>query len=318
MAAHDGRQRRSDASAEVRVVRDAEAHEHGAQVRVAETKWTIIVAVLGDLLGGVAGEIDDDVHREDEHADGLAVTFDVEVALVVEELHQVDAGEVTRRVIEEHVLAAGVRAVDAVRVRAGVPVVDGRVVLNAGVGAVPSGKRNLAPEVAGLEGLHGLAGGSHGGVPLTVALHSLHELVGDAHAVVRVLAAHRVVGLAVEVGVVALGDERLGLLLFAGLPRDEVHDLWVVHVEADHLGRASRGAAALRRASRAVEDFEEAHQTAGGAAAAQLLLATADAGEVRAGAGAELEEAGFVLHELVDLHEVIVDALDETSRALGA
>ena len=70
-----------------------------------------------------------------------------------------------------------------------------------------------------------------------------HELVGDADGVVGVLPADGVVRVAVEVARVARRDERLGLLLLADLPVDEVDDLGVVHVEADHLGGAPRGAA---------------------------------------------------------------------------
>jgi hypothetical protein len=77
------------------------------------------------------------------------------------------------------------------------------------------------------------------------SLDRAHELVGHADRVVGVLAGDGVVRLAVEVGGVARGDERHGLLLLAHLPLDEVDDLGVVHVEADHLGRAARGAARL-------------------------------------------------------------------------
>src|SRR3712207_8973972 len=47
--------------------------------------------------------------------------------------------EVAGRVVDVHVLRARVRRVDPARVRAGVPVVDDRVVLDARVGALPGG-----------------------------------------------------------------------------------------------------------------------------------------------------------------------------------
>src|SRR4029078_88237 len=53
------------------------------------------------------------------------------------ELHQIDAGEVARRVVEEHVLAARVRSINATTIRASVPLVDGRIVLHARIAAVP-------------------------------------------------------------------------------------------------------------------------------------------------------------------------------------
>ena len=96
-----------------------------------------------------------------------------------------------------------------------------------------------------------------------------------------------------------------GLLLLAHLPVDEVDDLGVVHVEADHLGGAARGAAALGRARGAVEHLEEAHEAARRAAARELLLLAADRAEVRARARAVLEEARLALDEVVDRHEVV-------------
>ena len=110
----------------------------------------------------------------------------------------------------------------------------------------------------------------------------------------------------------------MSLLLLFDLPVDEVEDLRVVHVEADHLRGAPRGAARLGRACRAIEDLEEAHEPARRSAAGELLLATADLAEVRAGARAVLEEARLRLHELVDAHEVVVRRLDEARRALRA
>ncbi len=212
------------------------------------------------------------------------------------------------RVVEEHVLGARVRRVDAVRVRAGVPVVDGVSYCTPGSAQPQATLGDLPPEVARLVGVADLAGGAHVGAPLAVVLDGAHELVGDADRVVRVLAADGVVGLAVEVGLVAGADERAGLLLLAHLPLDEVDDLRVVHVEADHLGRAARGAAALGGARGAVEDLEEAHQ-----AARRCRRRRASPGlprmraEVGAGARAVLEEARLVLHEVVDRHQVVVD-----------
>src|SRR5262249_53358638 len=98
--------------------------------------------------------------------------------------------------------------------------------------------------------------------------------------------------------------------------RDEVGDLGVIHVEADHLRRTPRRTAALRRAGRAVEDLEEAHEAGARAAARELLLLAADLAEVRARARAVFEEARLALHEVVDAHEVVAHRLDEAGRAL--
>src|SRR5690606_3464991 len=121
---------------------------------------------------------------------------------------------------------------------------------------------------------------------------------------------------AVEIGLVTGLNQRASLRLFTDLPLDELDDLRVVHVEADHLGRAAGGAAALGGSGRAVEDLQEAHEPARGPAAAELLLLSTEGAEVRAGPRPVFEQARFGLHQLVDRHQVVVDALDEASRAL--
>src|SRR5207237_1350668 len=203
-----------DAAAAVAVVGNAEKHEERAEVRVAEAQRPVVVGVLGDLLVGIAGELDGD----------------------------------------------------------------------------------LLPQLARLQGAGRLAVAAELGVVGPVRLDGLHELVGDADGVVGVLAADRVVGLAVEVGgKAAVLDEDAGLVLLLHLPVDEALDVGVVHVQADHLGGAAGGAARLDGAGGLVVDLEEAHQAAGGAAGGELLALGADLREVRAGAGAELEDAHLAL-----------------------
>ena len=68
----------------------------------------------------------------------LLETLDIERAILLAELHQVDARQVAGRVIEEHVLRAWVAGIDTTTVRTRVPLVDRRVVLNARITAVPS------------------------------------------------------------------------------------------------------------------------------------------------------------------------------------
>src|SRR3546814_1239247 len=55
-------------------------------------------------------------------------------AVRVTEGQQVQRRQIARRIVEEHVLRAGIRSVDAPRRWAGVPLVDGRVELQPGVG----------------------------------------------------------------------------------------------------------------------------------------------------------------------------------------
>ena len=88
----------------------------------------------------------------------LAKVARVEHPVVGQELHQVQRRQVAGGVVQVHVLAARVRGVDPARLRAGVPVVDGVVVLDARVGALPGGLRDLAEKLTGVDGLDDLAG----------------------------------------------------------------------------------------------------------------------------------------------------------------
>src|SRR3546814_10272307 len=58
--------------------------------------------------------------------------------------------QVAGGVVEEHVLRAGIGAVDAPGGGAGVPLVNGGVVLHAGIGAGPGGVGDAVPQVARL------------------------------------------------------------------------------------------------------------------------------------------------------------------------
>ena len=112
-------------------------HQQGAEVRVAQAELAEGARVAADLLGRVAGRPDDDLLRKDHHVDRVLEPLDVEAAVRAAELHQVDRREVARRVVHVHVLGARVRGVDPARDRAGVPLVDRRVVLDARIGALP-------------------------------------------------------------------------------------------------------------------------------------------------------------------------------------
>ena len=336
-AGEDGAERAADRAAGVAVVRDARLHQHGAEVGVAEAEGAVLPAELGDFLRREARHQDADLEDHGPQADRVLVALDVEGAcLRVVELEQVDRRQVARRVVEEHVLAARVAGVDATALGAGVPGVDGGVVLDARVRAVPRGLVDLAPELGGGQGLRDLAVDAADQLPLAFLLDRVHERVGEADGVVGILAADGVVGLAVEVvvelqaellGDLALVrrellhalDERRDLDLLADLPVDELLDVRVVHVQADHLGGAARGAARLDGARGAVADLEEAHQARAAAAAREGLVLAAQVGEVGAGARAVLEETGLAgpeVHDAAFADQVILHALDEAGVGL--
>ena len=123
----------------------------------------------------------------------------------------------------------------------------------------------------------------------------------------------------VPVAQLRAGDQGGDLLLLDHLPVDVVLDVRVVDVDADHLGRAPRGAARLDGAGRAVADLEERHQPGGLAAAREQLVLAAQLGEVGAGARAVLEQPGLAhpqVHDAAVVDQVVLDRLDEAGVRL--
>src|SRR5205823_1278097 len=173
----------------------------------------IVVRVLRDHLGGVAGGVDDDLHRGGDDADGVAVGGDVELAAGGKKFEQIKGRKIASGVVEEHVLRAGIGRVDAGGVLAGVPAVDGGIELHAGIAALPGSFGDLMHEVAGFVLLHGLAVFDGAGREGGVGLDSAHELVINADGVVGVLEENGAVGLGVgAAAVVASLHQVPGLL----------------------------------------------------------------------------------------------------------
>ena len=319
VAAEDGGEGGGEVAAGVRVVGQAEGHEQGAEVGIAEAERAVVVRVLGDHLGGIAGGVDDDLHGSGDDGDGVTVGGDIKLAAGRDELEEVEGGEIAGGVVEEHVLGAGVGGVDAGGVFAGVPLVDGGVVLHAGVAAGPGVFGDLAHEIAGGEGGDGSAGflDSFSG-EVGVALDGGHELVIDAHGVVGVLEEDAGVGFGVRAGaVVSGGDQGVGLGLFLGLALDEVDDVGVIDVENDHLGGAAGFAAGFDDAGEGVKATHEGERAGGRAAAGEGLHASANGGEIGTGAGTPLEEHALGLGEGKDGVERILHGVDEAGGALG-
>src|SRR3990172_11019123 len=238
-------------------------------------------------------------------------------AFFVEEFQEVDGGEVAGGVVQVHVLRAGVGGVDAAAVGAGVPVVDGGVVRQAGVGALPGGLGDAAHELAGAVRLGGLAGGDVAGAPLAVHLNGAHEVVGHAYGVVGVLVLDAYPGVAVQGDVVAGVAQGVGLALLLRLAVDELLDVGVAYVEDDHLGGASGLAAGLDGAGDGVGAAHEGDRPGGEAAGGEPLLRGAQAREVDARAGAALEDLPLGPVPLQDGVHGVVYGEDEAGGALG-
>ena len=315
-AGHQRGQRRGVVAAAVAVVGQAARHQQRAEVGVAQAERTVGVAVLANRLARVARVVDDDLHRREHRPDRRLVGHRVELAVGLDELHQVDRRQVARRVVEEHVLRARIAGVDAIRLRAGVPLVDGGVELHARVAAHVRALGDQAHQLARLVGLHHRAVAHRLGVPGAVVEHRPHEVVGHAHAVVRVLEEHRRVGRAGERAVVAGVDQRPRLLLFLDLAVDELDDVRMLGVENDHLRRAARLAARLDDAGKRVVALHERHRARRRAAAREQFLRRTDRRQVRARARSELEQHPLGPRQGQDGIHRVLDRVDEAGRAL--
>ena len=94
LAVHDRGQRGGVVAALLRVVGQATAHEQGAEVGVAEPERPEAVAVLLDPRRRVGRVVDEDLLGGDRQLGRVAVGLDVELAVLADELHQVEAGQV--------------------------------------------------------------------------------------------------------------------------------------------------------------------------------------------------------------------------------
>ena len=299
------------------VVGQAEGHQQRAQIGVAQAQRPVVVRVARDGLGRVPRVVHQDLHGRNQHRDGVPVGSDVEGARGRDEAHQVQARQVAGRVIQEHVLAAWIRGVNARRVLAGMPLVDGVVELHAWIAALPRALGDLVHDLARLVGVNRFAALHRVGGEFSVALVGAHELVAHPHGVVSILIEDRRVSLGIGARTIVPGvDEGKCLGLLGSLALDELHDVGVLHVEDGHLGRAPRLAAALDDPGKGVEAAHKAERAAGRAAARHRLAAGAQRAEVGAGSRSVLEEHGLGARQVHDPFHRILDGVDETGRAL--
>ena len=319
------------------VVWNARLHEHRAEVRVTKAERAVAPREISDFLR--RERCHEHRHLEDDRpeADCVLVAFNIEATrLCVVELHEVDRREIAGRVVEEHVLGARIARVDTATRGARVPRVDGRVVLNAWIGATPCGEVDFRPEFLRLDRLRNLAVGAASEVPISVSIERVEEFVGDTDGVVRVLSADGVVRLTVEVVIeleavllrefllifaenLQAFDKCRDLDFFACLPANELHHIRVIEIKADHLRGATRGAARLDGAGGTIADLEEAHEARTLAAARERLVLTTALREIGTGAGSELEEASFSrpkIHDAALADEVVLHGLDEAGVRL--
>src|SRR6266508_2076296 len=102
---------------------------------------------------------------------------------------------------------AWIARIDAAVLGAGMPLIDGGVVLHPRVGAGPGGVGDLVPDLSGGNARGDLAVGAALELPVSVLVEYLEEAAGHADRVVRVLPGDGEVGLAVPIGVVLREDD---------------------------------------------------------------------------------------------------------------
>ena len=257
-AGHDRGQRSADGAAGLGVIGNARRHQEAADIGVAEAQRAEVVRALRDFLRRELRHQHRDFQHDGPQPHRVLVAFDV-VKLALElfavgdagkrsgvELQEVQRSEIARRVVEEHVFRARIRGDDRPRRGASVPVVNGGVELQAGIGAGPGGVADLLPQIARLHGLGDLALlGAPEQIPVAIGLDRFEEFVGDAHRVVGILPGDREIGFRIPIGVVGR-EVDVGIALVGEL--DDAADVIVRHVIAPRrLDLAAQHRILLRR-----------------------------------------------------------------------
>ena len=98
--------RAAHAAGFIGIVRQAGRHEQAAKIRVSQPQRPEQVAVPGDVRRRIAGMIDEDFLRDEVDPRSGLEPLRIERAIRPAKLHQVDARQIARRIVEEHVLRA--------------------------------------------------------------------------------------------------------------------------------------------------------------------------------------------------------------------
>ena len=320
LSAHECRNRAGQISSFVAVVGQPETHQKGPEIGVAQPQRSKEVAVARNRRRRVVRGIHDDLLGENRQRHCALKILHLELPVVVDKRHQVQACKIAGRVVEEHILRAGVTRIDATRLLDRVPAVDRGVVLDAGI-AADVGRLRHFPKNVGRPKLIDRLTRHHGTRrKLLARLSRLHEGVRHSNRMIRILEEDGVVRATgnVETTVVACVDERPGLFLLGRLAANEFADVGMIHVQDHHLRRAARLAARFDDPRESVEPLHEGNRARGHAAPSQVLPGRTDAGEVGTGARPPLEEHGLGFREIHDRLHGVVDRIDETgARLLG-
>ena len=199
---------------------------------------------------------------------------------------------------------------------AGVPLLDGAVVLQARIAASPGAFGDFMEQPGGVLLLQRLVVGRAARPPFPAFEGGLHELVADPHGEVFVLVHDAAVSVAIIGAVVALLDQRPGLLFLLLFGVNELLDVPVPVAQRVHFGGPAGLAAGFDDVGHLVIHLQEGERPAGTPPAAEFLPAGTYGTEVRARAGAVLEEHRFAVRQPHDAFHVVLHRLDEAGAAL--
>ena len=187
MTGHDRGDRTGEGAAFIAVIRQTVTHAERTEIREAETERAIDVRVLRDFFRGIARVVHEDFLRGDIDANSSFEAFNVELAVLALELHQVQGSKIARGVVEENVFAARIGGVDRLGASTGVPLLDRTVILHSGVAANPSAFGNLGEKLGRVFLFERFAGGRGLRPPFLARERGFHELIASAYGKVFVL-----------------------------------------------------------------------------------------------------------------------------------
>ena len=150
VAGHDGGNGASQSAAFVGIVGQTVAHDERAQIGVTEAEGAEDVRILGDVLGRVAGVVHQDFLRGDENADGGLEAFDIELPSSRLNFIKLSEARLQAVLLMKDVFRAGIGGVNRLGAFAGVPLLDGAVVLQAGIAAGPGAVGNFMEQLGGI------------------------------------------------------------------------------------------------------------------------------------------------------------------------
>ena len=104
----------ADVAPRIGIVGHRERHQQRAEICVAESQRTVVVRILRDSLGRIARVVHQNFLRRDGHVHRMLESGDVECAVRAKEFLEIERREIARRVVEEHILRAGIRRVNPV------------------------------------------------------------------------------------------------------------------------------------------------------------------------------------------------------------